>query len=238
MKIRITFLMLFLGVSLSANPSFEEAVEAYHESDYATAAAAFEASISKEETGAARHNLALALYHQGDISGAVWQLERALQLEPSNEQFLFKLGALRQQLGLINQKPSWYQIASQSLSIQTWIIIFSVGFWMALAAYLLPKIGGKSGNLLIATARFAGISGIVLSSLALYLQRDQSVRGIILSESPIDLHAAPATAAPQVGLARPGERGKLLDTHNGYIEIQTEGGAVGWVSDRNFRQIQ
>ena len=76
-----------------------------------------------------------------------------------------------------------------------------------------------------------------MSASALYLNRDLTTMGIVLSNAPATLHAAPANAAPDVGLARPGERGQITDRYGVYIKIETEGGALGWISQESFREI-
>jgi tetratricopeptide (TPR) repeat protein len=222
---------------LTGDP-FEEGIEAYQESEYDQAARSFEEAVAKEESGAARHNLALAYLQKGEPGEAVWQMERALQLEPTNEQYHFKLGALRQQLGLNAARPKWHLLAAQVISTQTWIVLLCLSFWVALAAFSLPRCGGLKARLPIKAIRAISLTVVVIASLALYLNRHLPTKGIVLADVPTDLHAAPASAAPQTGLARPGERGQVIDRFESFVEIETEGGARGWVADREFRLVQ
>ena len=59
----------------------------------------------------------------------------------------------------------------------------------------------------------------------------------MLSSENTVLHAAPATAAPEGGFARSGERVRVLDQHNNFYQIETEGAATGWISKDNFRLL-
>ena len=236
--IRTLILFVISAVTTLADDNFQKGVDAYHESEYESARTAFEEAVQENETGAARHNLALAYYQEKEIGEAVWQLERALLLEPTNEQYHFKLGALRQQLGLTVTRPSWHAVASQSFSQQTWILVLTLSFWLGLGSYILPRIAGKSPSLWIKAVRFLSITGLVFATAALFLNREQLTRGIVIVQTPMDLHAAPASAAPQSGLARPGERAQLLDEYKDFFEIETEGGARGWISSERLRMLQ
>lgn len=238
MKIQAILILLLTGLSALAGDAFQEGVDAYHDSEYAGARSSFETAVAEDETAAAHHNLALALFQEGKPGQSVWHLERALRLEPKNESYHYKLAALRQQLGLPPTPPKWYELASQALSQQGWIILLSVSFWITLAAFLLPKLGGCQVNLQVKAARAIGLIALILAGTALYLNRDLSSRGIVLSDIPVELHAAPAGAAPETGLARPGERAQQIDQYGDYVQIKTEGGARGWIHTEHYRLIQ
>lgn len=237
MKILKLILTFTVGSLLFSQDTFQKGIDAYHDSEYETAIEAFEQAAAREETAAAQHNLALALYQAGKVGRAAWHLERAHLLDPGNESYYYKLGALRQQLGLFNTSPKWYELASKALSPQGWIILLVTCLWITLAAFLLPVMNGSRTSLPIKAVRALGLIGLVLASVALYLNRGLLSQGIVLANSPSALHAAPASAAPQTGLARPGERGIVVDQHGEYVEIETEGGASGWIHKNLFRKI-
>jgi len=238
MKLKSLFLFILAASAASAEDAFKEGIEAYEKNNYAEAAEAFELNAKSNETGAARHNLALALYQLDRPGEAVWQLERALLLEPRNRQYHYKLGALRQQLGLSMTRPAWHEVAAQALSSQTWIILLSFGFWAALYSFILPAASRSQAKLPIIAIRTVSCIILIIAAAALYLNRHQSSKGIVITGTPIELRAAPASAAPQSGLARSGERGQVIDRHEDFLNIETEGGAKGWIHSGNFRGIQ
>lgn len=237
MKIRNLFLTFLIGTAAVADDAFQLGIDAYHDSEYETATAAFQTAVEENDSPSAHHNLALSLYQEGKVGESVWHLERALLLAPRNEQYHYKLGALRQQLALSTSAHKWYMTASRALSQQGWIILLSITFWITLAALILPKISGLQVSLPIKAMRLSGLTAIVVSTSALYLNRDVSSMGITLSNEPATLHAAPASAAPDVGLARPGERGQVTDQYGDFIKIETEGGAQGWINREQFRAL-
>jgi len=238
MKILLHLFFLSLSaILLSADP-FQKGSEAYHASEYEKAQSFFKEALRQEESAAAHHNLALALYQTQQVSLAAWHLERALLLDPLNEEYHFKLGALRQVLSLPNTHPEWYLIGSRILSPSAWIAWLAVAFWLSLGAFLLPLFGRFGASLSFKAMRLIGPGILILSGIALYLNRDLPARGIFIVDTPTTLHAAPASAAPQSGLCRPGERGRVLDQHGEYLKVITEGEARGWIRNTEFRRIQ
>ncbi|MDQ8206537.1 hypothetical protein QEH52_03390 [Coraliomargarita sp. SDUM461003] len=230
-------LALLLASPLAQADSFSDGLDAYHAAQYAEAASAFERSLAESESAAARHNLALSLFQQGKAADAVWQLERAVRLAPTNRNYLYKLGALRQQLGLYKVPTTWWQSAANLLSQQTWIWSLCLSFWGLLASLLLPRIGGfRRPILLKLTSSFAAIA-LLISCAALTVRSTQQASGIVLSDSPIELRHAPASAAPEAGTARPGERARILDQHNQFLKIQTEAQITGWIDQATFRKL-
>ena len=237
---RILISIFFIGISslAAAESPFDVGIQTYEASEYEAAITAFEADLESAETAAARHNLALAYYQLGQPAEAVWQLERALRLAPHEEAYHYKLTALRGQLGLPPGKPDWWLLLSQSLSPGTWMLLLAGSFWIGLAAWLLPRLAGRSPGLPAKALRLLSSLALILGGTALFLQRDLAERGICLTENPTQLHAAPAAAAPQTGIARPGERAHPLERHNAYIKIRTEGGTEGWIEKTYFRLIE
>ncbi|MEE2987985.1 MAG: tetratricopeptide repeat protein [Verrucomicrobiota bacterium] len=216
---------------------FQSGIDAYHKSKYIEAIEAFERSLESSQNAAAHHNLALSLYQLGQSAAAVWQLERALRLEPLDKTYIFKLGALRQMLGLYDTPTDWWQSAANMLTKNTWIWMACISFWIVIALLAIPRIGGlkRSINLKLSL----GIAGAcLLSSLAaLMIQITQLSSGIVISNEAVDLHHAPASAAPKAGVARPGERAYIIDKHNDFLKVETEAEITGWIQVDAFRKL-
>ena len=195
-------LLAMIGSNVSAHADdFDDGIEAYHAAQYADAAAAFERSLEQSESAAAHHNLALSLFQQDKPAEAAWQLEKAIRLAPTNQSYLYKLGALRQQLGLYKLPSTWWQSAANILNQGTWIWIACISFWIVVAVILLPKIAASRRPILLKlTLSFASIA-LALSSAALIVRKTQQASGIVITNEPTELHHAPASAAPEVVVA-------------------------------------
>jgi tetratricopeptide (TPR) repeat protein len=228
--------LLIMHIPTQAD-TFKAGIEAYEKADYASAQELLAAANAEDETAAARHNLALSYFQQGSPAAAVWHLERASRLEPFNKEYLYKLGALRQQLGLFDNQPKWHLITAQALSSNTWILTAAMSFWVFVAALILPIFSGARKHNGIQLIRIFGFAVLMISFSAIWVHSHELNNGIITSNEVASLHAAPAAAAPQSGSARPGERGRILDQHNEFYQIEIEAGTSGWVSKEVFRPL-
>ena len=231
--------LLFLSSLLSPIQAddFQSGLDAYHEAKYAEATEAFDRSLESSENAATRHNLALSLYQQGQAADAVWQLERALRLAPLNKTYIFKLGELRQILGLYDTPTDWWQSAANILAKKILIWIACICFWLVIAALALPRIGGFQRPILLKLSSGIATACLILALTALTIQITQQPSGIVISNEAVDLHHAPASAAPKAGVARPGERAYIIDQHNNFLKVETEAKVTGWIQSRAFREL-
>jgi tetratricopeptide (TPR) repeat protein len=235
----IQLCLLFFSALLSPihADDFQSGLDAYHEAKYAEATAAFDRSLESSENAATHHNLALSLYQQGQTADAVWQLERALRLAPLNKTYIFKLGALRQILGLYDTPTDWWQSAANILAKKIWIWIACICFWLVIAALALPRIGGFQRPILLKLSSGIATVCLLLALTALTIQITQQPSGIVISNEAVDLHHAPASAAPKAGVARPGERAYIIDQHNDFLKVETEAEITGWIQVDAFRKL-
>ncbi len=227
---------LFLTTSLNAS-SFETGIEAYQNKNYEKAIEAFTAANSKMETAASHHNLALAYFQQERPAESLWNLERALTIKPFNASYEFKVDALRQQLALPSKRLTWYQKASKILSTSGWLLIGTIAFWVIIGSLILPKFLQLQSTLSIKVCRTLAVFICLLSAPAFLLNSSHRKAGIVISPEVVNLTAAPASAAPQVGTARPGERAKVIDAYNDFYEVETEAQIIGWISKKSFRKL-
>ena len=235
----IQLCLLFFSALLSPIQAddFQSGLDAYHEAKYAEATAAFDRSLESSENAATRHNLALSLYQQGQSAAAVWQLERALRLAPLNKTYIFKLGTLRQMLGLYNTPTTWWRSAANMLTKITWIWIACICFWIVIASLALPRIGGFQRPIFLKLSSGIAVACLLLALTALTIQITQQSPGLVISNDAVDLHHAPASAAPKAGVARPGERAYIIDQHNNFLKVETEAEITGWIQVDAFRKL-
>ena len=217
---------------------FRPGIEAYEQGDYVAARTDFLTALETNETAAARHNLGLTELHLGHPAEATWQLERALLLDPFNRDYRKKLNLVREQLGLAAITRQWPILFSQIVSFNIWVMVATVSFWVMVAALVLPGSSEKKASGPTRLLRFFSLLIFVLSLTALWLNLKILKTGIVVSTENAVLHTAPATAAPESGFVRPGERVRMLDQHNSFYEVETrEGTTIGWISKDDFRLL-
>lgn len=243
LRIPQTLRTLFVGFAIATFPSllkaadFAEGLKAYEEGRYAESTQLFQRSLESQETAAIRHNLALSLYQEGRPTEALWQLERALQLQPFNRSYQFKIRALRQQMALPPPLNPWWLSAANMLSSAAWIWIASISFWLLLAALSLPRIAGRRPHFSATFTVVIGSIFFVISLASVALQKSNEITGTILADAPIPLRHAPASAAPEAGQARPGERARQLDQYQDFLKIKTEAGLIGWIEADALKKL-
>ena len=238
MSTYLRILLLYFVTTIAAlatSPSFEQGIESYQNNEYDSAQAQFTSAIEDDETAAAQHNLALTYLQLGSPALAIWHLERAQLLAPLNADYRFKLEAVRQQIGLFAGAPKWYTLASQSLPTNVWLIIASISIWLFLLLWMLPSITGIKPSIKIKSLRFLTLIALLLALPSAWLNLRMIEAGTVIANESVSLHAAPASAAPESGIARAGERARVIDTYKHFYEVETEGLATGWISKDVFR---
>ena len=227
-----------LAVNSTEPPTFQAGIEAYENSHHATAKTHFLTVLETNETAAARHNLGLTELQLGYPAEAIWQLERALLLDPFNKDYHDKLNLVRERLGLAARTRQWHLLLSQSISLDVWVIIVTASFWLLLAALIIQGSGRNKSRSRIKLLRLFSLLILALSLPAIWLNLKILKTGIVLSSENAIVHSAPATAAPESGFVRPGERVRMLDQHNDFYRVKTqEGSTTGWISKNDFRLL-
>ena len=133
----IALALVILSPSIGAD-EFQAGLRAYEEGNYEAAVEAFNQAVEVKETAAARHNLALSAYQSDLPAEAVWQLERALRIEPANKEYQFKLSALRQQLGLSSGQRTWLEKAAYAMRAKQWGWLGTISLWGGVALWIVP----------------------------------------------------------------------------------------------------
>lgn len=235
--ISITCLIWATLAHAAQSTSFQAGIEAHEQGAYETAKMKFNSALETNETGAARHNLALTELKLGNPAEAIWQLERALLLNPLNSDYRSKLNLIQEQLGLAATSPKWYVQLAKLTSQRVWMIIASLSFWLLLALFVLPVISGKKADAKIQFSRLLSLIALVVSLTAIWLNIQHLQMGIVISNETVPLHTAPASAAPEAGFIRPGECARIRDQYNEFYKIESESSATGWISKSEFRSL-
>lgn len=234
-QLPILLLLLFGSTSAPAQEAFENGVTAYEEKNYESAEGHFLEAIRKEESAAARHNLALVRARLDQPADALWQLERAVRLEPFNTTYETKRQALRRELGLPPKAPDWFTRTARALTPNTWIAAATLGFWTFLALLLIPRAAGIRAGIGVRTLRVLTLLLCLLSPppVAHYLQNRG--KGLVVASEPVPLHIAPAGSSPRTAEVPPGSEAEIRDRHNNFLRIETGRNRAGWIHAKHFR---
>ena len=233
----LSILALIAFTTTARADNFRAGITAYENGDAEEALKQFQTALISMEDSATHHNLALTYLKLEQPANAVWQMERALRLDPRNEDYNYKLKVMREQLGLVTAPIIWHHKIARLLAIDQWIILLTISTWIWIALVILPKISGAFLSYGLKFCRILSFVLLLISLLPILVLSQARADGIILSDITVTVYAAPASAAPITGNARPGERAKVIEQHDNYLKIKTEGQAIGWISQDLFRKI-
>ena len=239
-KICMAVALLWCGiVAAGAQTLAGQAAEAYQRGDYADAVALYEQSAAQEGVSAAfYYNLGNAYYKSGLYPNAILNYERALLLDPSNEDVLFNLDMAR---AYITDKIEpvgtfflvrWVDAVRNLCSSNAWAVVAIVAFLLfivGVALYIfidnvaLRKIGFFAGLLALLVSlganRFAAVQKDILT------RHDKA----IVFSPVLTAKSSPSDSGTDLFVLHEGTKVTLLDKVGAWSEILLDDGNRGWV---------
>lgn len=224
-----------------------DADSAYMNSDYMTAIQIYESLLQQGEAAEIYYNLGNSYYKAGNIAKAILNYERALLLNPGNEDYRANLEITRSKaVDKINIVPDiffigWIKSLINSASINTWarwgiaffmLFIVSLYFFIFSKQVLRKKIGFISSIvclcLVIATNSFASHQKKVLTT------RNSA---IVISAS-VTIRSTPDESGTSLFVLHEGAKVTIKDNSmRNWKEITLEDGKVGWIASSDIEVI-
>ena len=248
---RFTFcvLCIFCTLCTSAFASTKaNADKLYEQEHYEEAARLYEQILEQEGTAAEiYYNLGGCYYKLDNIPQAILNYERALRLDPSDEDTRANLALARAKTSDKVTPPSemffvtWWKNLCNSLSIDTWTIIGITSFvlmligiliYMFLSNITLRKIGIYSAFLLFFVAALANICAFSQQ----YIVRSHT-DGIITSGA-VTVKSSPSDSSTDLFIIHAGSKVQILDeSMQDWREVKLEEGKQGWIPVNTFEVI-
>jgi tetratricopeptide (TPR) repeat protein len=223
--------MLLLAVVLAAGTAgalpeavlrtFTDGVQAYDRGDYAASQRLFARSAARVPRAVdAWANLGAAAWGRGDTSHAVLGWQRALRLDPLDDEVRDHLAAVQAPLlGTPAYVPPAPVDAVALAALVLWL-----GAWLALAVQAIrrtPHVRPLAGGALVLA--------VVALAAALELQDRANVRGLGVVRRARDLRESPSPDGPAVAAAAAGEVGALGAREGAWVRIVLDGARAGWL---------
>ncbi len=235
------FLTSLLSALANAQPrqTLQAANQAYQDQNYEQAIDLYETLLAEgRESEALYYNLGNAYYRQGEAGRAVLNYERALKLDPDDENTLHNLRFVRRQMPdeVIDLKQSglvqsWLSLQN-SMTSRSWSILGLAMLWLAalgLAVWLLSSIRRRKKWGFI-----TGILLLVLSSLPFLLaygrarQEFYSNTAVVLAADAV-LRSAPEEESQAVRGLQEGMTVRILDDIGNWHKVRLADSTEGWV---------
>ena len=245
----ITVLIISFSMMAKAKVSadFNTANKLYADGKYEDAVKAYQTIIDNDQLAAdIYYNLGNAYYKSGNIPAAILNYEKALKLQPDNEDASFNLSmANKQTIDKIDRLPelfignTWRNLVT-SRTVSAWaiycvgLIFLSLVFFIA---YLLMRT-----VFIKKTSFYAGILFFVLSMFSFLMASQhnsiikESTEAIIFA-STTTIVSEPNQNAEKLFTLHEGTKVKLLEENNNWSKIKLPNGNVGWIESSKIKTI-
>jgi hypothetical protein len=239
--------LLFLLVALPARADLTDDVwkrgnDAYFRGDYNAAVAAYE-QLDRQGVVSADlyYNLGVAHFRLGGLGRAVWAFERAVALDPDDEDARFNLAQtrkladrrVRDKIEGAERDPTWIRVVTFfSGSQQTWgFLVLYFGCFALL--FLRRRAGEASRAALGAGAALVGVGALVAGVLlAGRVVLEQIPFGVVLPDDVAVKEGADPNYRTSFAV-HSGLRVRLLEREQDWVRIRLSNGLEGWVRDQD-----
>jgi tetratricopeptide (TPR) repeat protein len=226
---------------------FRLANEAYKQSNYAVAENLYQ-QLTEEGAQAPEiyYNLGNCHFKQKEFAKAILNYERAHKLNPFSDDIIYNLNLTNSYIkdDIEPLKPlfliQWWRGLASLLPTGIWLLFHIAFFIIAL---------GFTGYFLITRrqrrkrAGFRiGVATLLLSLMMLAIGIERYIethfrREAIIMQEVVTIMSGPEQVATPLGTYHAGTKVQILRTSEGWHEIKTADGHIGWLSESEIEQI-
>ena len=243
-----TIMFAALSLAVSAQTDKIAADSAYVKGDYKDAIEIYESlAANNGESADVYYNLGNAYYKSENIAKAVLNYERALLLNPDDEDIRFNLELARSKT-VDKVAPEykfflmeWLESIINLLSISAWSILAVVSFVVMLLTLLLFLFGKsvstkKTGFIIALFSLFITIFAN-LSALHRYHYLTERNNAVIMEPS-VTAKSTPSNSGTELFVIHEGRKVKISDdSMREWTEIELEDGNKGWIPSSSLERI-
>ena len=247
-KFIYTIMFAALSLAVSAQTDKVAADSAYVKGDYKAAIEIYESlAANNGESADVYYNLGNAYYKSENIAKAVLNYERALLLNPDDEDIRFNLELARSKT-VDKVAPEykfflmeWLEGIINLLSISAWSVLAVVSFVVMLLTLLLFLFGKsvstkKTGFIIALFSLFITIFAN-LSALHRYHYLTERNDAVIMEPS-VTAKSTPSNSGIELFVIHEGRKVKISDdSMREWTEIELEDGNKGWIPSSSLERI-
>jgi tetratricopeptide (TPR) repeat protein len=247
-KFIYTIMFAALSLAVSAQTDKVAADSAYVKGDYKAAIEIYESlAANNGESADVYYNLGNAYYKSENIAKAVLNYERALLLNPDDEDIRFNLELARSKT-VDKVAPEykfflmeWLEGIINLLSISAWSVLAVVSFVVMLLTLLLFLFGKsvstkKTGFIIALFSLFITIFAN-LSALHRYHYLTERNDAVIMEPS-VTAKSTPSNSGTELFVIHEGRKVKISDdSMREWTEIELEDGNKGWIPSSSLERI-
>lgn len=235
-----------LGFSQN-NQLFEKANNLYNSEKYSEAIGVYDQILNTQQHSIDLYfNKANAHYKLNQIAESIYNYEKALQLNPSNEDVLTNLAfANNMRIDKIDVIPSTgfsklFSAFVNMVSFDTWAVfgvVFMMLFVGCFVLYSITRYTSKKRIYFI-----VALSGLLLSVLSITFAYQQesnmkTTRYAIVFSKESKVKTEPKLNSEEAFVLHEGTKVKVLESFDGWVKIKLSNGSVGWLIERDIKNL-
>lgn len=225
---------------------WETAEKLYAEKQYAEATAAYAKMFQYGESAALYYNYANALYKSNQLGLAILNYERALRLDPTNDDIKFNLEFVNK-MKTDKIEPlerfflsEWLETLSRMLTSNQWAYV-SIACFILMHILVLFYLLGKQ----VWLRKFSFFSALFLLLLTIFTMNnafrvknyiENNPEAIVLSGS-VSVKSSPDDSGTEVFVIHEGTKVNVLSTLSTWSEVRLADGNVGWLQSSTIEKI-
>lgn len=243
----LSFFLCGLMATAQNDSLFEEANSAYQEGDYEVAVNKYEEILDKGETSAELYyNLGNAYYKLNKVAPSIYNYEKALQLDPTDEDILNNIEFARNmaiddiEAVQKNGIDKWVNDLISVFGHSTWAvlaIVFSILFVVFFLWYYFsgsPLSKRILFGVAIASFVFCIVSVVFAFQQKAYIEDNQYA--IVFSEEA-EVRDEPNLRGDSSFELHEGTKARVLENYQEWSRIELANGAQGWMKTEDLRKL-
>ncbi len=252
---KINIILIFLSLfsysfalqSKNAENEFNKANDLYRNNKFEDAVKEYKKLIDDGyESAALYYNLGNAYYREGNIGHAILYYEKALKLEPTDEDIIHNIALVDSKtVDKIEPLPKffifqWWEALLAVFTIKGWTItayIFYLLILLAIGLYFFSKQNKIQKYSFFSGLIFLGLFIFSSILLTIRLNREENIKNAIITDTVVNIKTAPDSGSNDAFVVHEGLKVKVEDKINDWVKVRLPDGKIGWVSDDKLRVI-
>ncbi len=252
MKSLLYFILLILLLLTTISAQSPEDIMrnaniAYQNENWDQAIQGYEKLVNQNfESAALYYNLGNAYFKSGVIGKSILNYERALKLEPGDDDIQFNLRlAKTRTIDRIKEVPQlfileWWDLLITSVSVSTWaliVLIFYVLLLIAIGIYLLSQnISFQKISVYGGVVSFIALFLSLIILFAAYSREVSTDHGIVTTDL-VNVKVSPTRDSSDAFVVHEGLKFEIEDQLDNWVKIKLADGKVGWMPNNAFEKI-
>ncbi len=225
----------------------ENADSAYVQGNYQQAVVLYDSLLSNGVSPELYYNLGNAYYRLDDITHAILNYERALELAPGDNDIRFNLQMARSKTidKIVPESEmffvTWYHSLVNMTSVDGWAVIALTMLSLAIMLVLLYLFAGAVWVRKIGFfGAFFALILFIISNLFAWQQKQAHIdnKGAIIIESAVPVKSTPAENGTDLFILHEGTKVTIIDNSmREWKEIRVADGKQGWLETKQIENI-